>query len=125
MSFILVVDDEPIVREPIAAILRGAGHEVECAASGPEALSKLQTRVPALMLMDISMPGLDGLQVLQAVRGMNATEHLPVIFLTGAVDRKSILRAGRLGVNTYLLKSAFSTTELLIRVGVLLAGGPA
>jgi CheY-like chemotaxis protein len=119
MSLILLVDDAPIVREPIAAVLRAAGYEVECAASGTEALSKLQCRIPALMILDLSMPGMNGLLVLEVFRGTKSTRNIPVILLTGSADRKDILQASRLGVNNYLLKSAFTMSDLLSRVAAL------
>jgi CheY-like chemotaxis protein len=121
MSFILIVDDSPIVREPIAAALRSAGYETGCAASGTEALAKLQSRMPALMLLDVSMPGIDGLDLLRTLRDLIATQNLPVILLTGSSDRQLVLRAAELGVRDYMLKSAFSLDALISRVGARIA----
>jgi two-component system, OmpR family, response regulator ResD len=113
---ILVVDDMPIFREPIAASLRLSGYEAVCASDGNEAIAKLADRRPDLVLLDLAMPGMDGMNVLRRLRGDAATADLPVIMLTAAADKPRVIEAGKLGVHDYLLKSRFSLKDLLARV---------
>lgn len=124
MSMILIVDDMAVVREPIAATLRAYGYRTLCAASGEEALAAMQISRPDLVLLDLAMPGMDGMAVLRILRGQDRT--IPVIFLTASCDTAHVVEAARLGVRDYLTKSAFSLTELLPRVRKYLSPpGPA
>lgn len=113
---ILVVDDMAIFREPIAACLRLAGWETDCAADGKDGLSKARLHKPDLILLDMAMPGIDGLAFLRALRGDPNLKDVPVIALTAVTDKDYILQAKELGICEYLLKSRFRTPELLDRV---------
>ena len=77
---ILVVDDEPAIRDTMRMILEYDGHEVLTAGSGPEALSIAERESPDLAFLDIKMPGIDGLEVLSRLRGTNET--LPVVIVS-------------------------------------------
>ena len=116
MSTVLVVDDMPIFRDPIAASLRLAGYETACAADGASALAAARARRPDVILLDISMPVMDGFACLKELRAHPRLADVPVILLTAASDRKSIIEAGKFGVKDYLLKSRFSLADLLARV---------
>jgi CheY-like chemotaxis protein len=116
MSLVMVIDDMAIVREPIAASLREQGYRTVCAAEGREALATVRAETPDLILLDLSMPGMDGMDVLRAFRRENATARTPVILLTASADKQHVVEAARLGVRDYLLKSKFSFPELLVRV---------
>ena len=125
---VLVVDDMPIFREPIAASLRHGGYRAVCAADGHEALAALGAHRPAVVLLDVAMPGMDGISVLRAIRADAALAHTPVILLTAIAEKKFVIEAGKLGVHDYLLKSRFSLGELLARVAKYVTpagnGGP-
>ena len=116
MQTIMVVDDMAIFRDPIAASLRLAGYKTVCAADGKEALRLLPDAKPSAILLDLSMPVMDGLSFLGALRAMPSMRDVPVIVLTALAEKETILKAGRLGVHGYLLKSRFSLKELLERV---------
>lgn len=116
MSLIMVVDDMAVIREPIAAALRGKGYTTVCASEGKEALALVRRTPPALILLDVSMPGMDGLAVLRVLRSDPASVKVPVILLTASADKDHILQASKFGVRDYVLKSRFSFTELLARV---------
>ena len=116
MSFVLVVDDMALVRELLNAGLKGAGYETQCAADGHQALAATKARVPDLVLLDLSMPGMGGLAVLESLRATPATAKVPVILLTASGEKENIIKAARWGVQDYLLKSQFSLKELLSRV---------
>jgi CheY-like chemotaxis protein/HD-like signal output (HDOD) protein len=116
MSTILVVDDMAIFRDPIASTLQAAGYKTLKAAAGKEALVVIRTSRPDLVLLDVAMPGLDGLSVLKEMRGDPAIAAIPVIMLTALSDKAKVLQAASLGVRDYMLKSQFSLKELLQRV---------
>ncbi len=121
MTRVLVVDDMAICREPVAEALRAHGHVVICASSGDEALGLLREERPDAILLDVTMPGLDGLSVLRTIRRNPNTKSIPVILLTDKADKACVQSAAGIGVQGYLLKSQFSLTELLARVDSCLA----
>ena len=82
MYKILVADDEPDMRSLLSDLLEEAGHEVTEAENGQVAYQQIQQELPDLVLMDVLMPMMDGIQVLQRLRNDAATQSLPVILLT-------------------------------------------
>ena len=124
MSTILVVDDLPAIRVPIATVLRGEGHKVVCASNGVEALAAVREEVPDLILLDVLMPEMGGLEFLRHLRALPAARHVPVILLSAAEGEKDILKAAQYGVRGYMLKTHFSLRQLLARVTKDLAAAP-
>ncbi len=116
MKSIMVVDDMAVIREPIAAALRGAGYKAICASGAAEGLSLVRKQIPDLILLDLSMPKIDGMTMLRALRTLPSTAGIPVILLTASSDKQMILKAAKWGVRDYLLKSQFQLNELLERV---------
>ncbi len=127
MSMILVVDDMAVFREPIAATLRVQGFQTVSARDGVEALTAIGRRRPDLILLDIAMPGMDGLSFLRALRGDPQYKQIPVILLTAVAERDYVVQAAEYGVQDYLLKSHFKLEDMLLRVRRCLgmADGPA
>lgn len=113
---ILVVDDTSLCREAVADILRLRGFNVFCASDGKQALEMVKSRSPDLIILDVVMPGMDGIRVLSALRKDPRWRGLPVILLTDHAERDLVRAAVNLGVKSYLLKSAFTPSELLERV---------
>jgi two-component system response regulator AtoC len=93
MSMIMIVDDTALVREPIAATFRLAGHEALCAANGQEALAVLRKQTIDLVVLDLGMPVLDGLGMLRLQRAEPAIANIPVILLTEIADTLRIVSA--------------------------------
>ena len=116
MAKILIVDDMAVIREPIAGALAGAGHTVLCAAGGVEGLAMALAERPDLMLLDVNMPGMDGLACLAALRRHLTPAQLPVLLLTGDGDRNRVVQAAKLGAQGYLLKSQFTLPGLFARI---------
>ena len=117
---ILVVDDDPMVATTVQRVLRPEGYEVEVALGGAQALEQARAQRPDLVVLDLMMPGIDGLEVCRQLR----TEcSLPILMLTarsGTVDR---VRGLDTGADDYLVKP-FAYPELLARVRALLRRTP-
>lgn len=112
---ILVADDEPDVLELIEVNLKTAGYEVLTAADGSAALQKARAAVPDLILLDIMLPEMDGLEVCKALRRDAATASLPVIMLTARAAEIDRVLGLELGADDYITKP-FSPRELVLRV---------
>lgn len=82
----LVVDDDPLARELVRAILEGQGWEVEEAAGGVAALMLADANPPAVVILDVTMPGMDGYEVCRVLRQGSRTKLLPVVMLTASGD---------------------------------------
>ena len=117
---ILVVDDEDMMREAVVEILRGCGYDVEECGNGIEALERLKSSVPDLILCDVHMPELDGFGLLQELRKSPRTSDIPFVFLTGQADRPSQREGMTLGADDYITKP-FAIEELTQAVASRLA----
>ncbi len=113
---ILVVDDEPTISESIASRLRAEGFEVATAADGPGAVDARRTFQPDLVVLDVMLPGFDGLEV---CRRIHAESLIPVLMVTARADETDMLVGLGVGADDYLTKP-FSMRELVARVHVLL-----
>jgi CheY-like chemotaxis protein len=118
---ILVVDDTALFRDPLAASLRTAGYDAVCAANGEEALAAVAARRPDLILLDMSMPVMDGAGFLRALRARGDDGRIPVVVLSAASEQRVAFQAGALGAEDYLVKSRVSLAEMIGRVGDVLA----
>ena len=120
MTQILVIEDDPTQRMLTSAVLRSAGYEVAEAVDGMEGLRMAVQSAPDLMVCDVMMPGLNGYQVVDALKKEPALATVPVILLT-AMSNRSHMRIGMLsGADDYLFKP-FRATELRQSVAALLA----
>lgn len=120
MSRVLVVDDDPDVVTLVDYRLSRQGFEVESATDGQQALDALADRSVDLILLDIMMPGLSGLDVLERLRANESTARLPVILLTAKAQEEDVSRGFALGADDYITKP-FSLKELISRVNAVLA----
>jgi putative two-component system response regulator len=116
---ILVADDEQAARKLLRRVLEPAGYHVLEAATGREALAIAHERRPDLLVLDITMPDVDGVEVCQAIKSDPATNLTPVIHITGLTDRDQRLRALAAGSDEFVGKP-FDIEELLVRVRSLL-----
>ncbi|ATX78679.1 PAS/PAC sensor hybrid histidine kinase [Mariprofundus aestuarium] len=114
-SEILVVDDTPASLKLITETLRGEGYLVRPANSGELALSSATAKPPALILLDIRMPGMDGFEVIGKLKANEITRDVPVIFLSASVELESHLKGFDLGAVDFVTKP-FQRQELLARV---------
>lgn len=119
MAKILVIEDDPYILKLISQTLQKAGYEVVTATDGSDGLRKVKETAPQLVVLDVSLPGLDGYQVCHYLRSEPATVSLPIIMVT-AMSRPSDQRRGfENGADDYLPKP-FSLAELVTRVQSLL-----
>ncbi len=112
---LLVVEDDPAMLIALRDILEGEGYQVAIAANGKEALEILDGFHPALILSDISMPVMDGIELLKAVRSRSSGAAIPFIFLTARGTREDIFAGKSLGVDDYITKP-ITSRELLATV---------
>jgi CheY-like chemotaxis protein len=113
---ILLVEDNIIFRTGIAAYLKRAGYNVVVADNGLVALELLPHPVPALILLDIAMPVMDGHTFLQQLRSREAIARTPVLMMTAMSEQDAAARCEKLGIAGFLLKSRFSLAELAEKV---------
>ncbi len=102
MSRIVVVDDDPSVLEAFQQLLSDSGHRVETLTTGGEALSSCETQLPDLVITDLCMPGISGLELVRTVRGR--WPRLPVILMTGHGTMETAIEATRFGTFDDYLK---------------------
>jgi DNA-binding response OmpR family regulator len=119
MSRVLVVEDDKDIADLIAHYLQRAGHIVESLASGTAALARVRESAPDLLVLDLMLPGMDGLLVCQALRGDAATAAIPIIMLTARGEEAERIAGLELGADDYVTKP-FSPRELTARVAALL-----
>ena len=119
---ILIVDDEPDAIEMLAFNLRNSGYEVVTAEDGEEALKKAKQDNPDLMVLDLMIPEVDGLEVCKLLRRDPATAKLPIIMLTAKAAEIDRVLGLEIGADDYVTKP-FSPRELVLRVKKLLQRG--
>jgi two-component system alkaline phosphatase synthesis response regulator PhoP len=119
---VTVVDDNPDIITIVKTILEGKGYHVLSASSGQELLNLLESQKPDLIILDIMMPEMDGLQVLTHLKGSADTASIPVILLTAKVQYEDVLGGYKLGADYYITKP-FTSTQLVNGINLLLGEG--
>jgi CheY-like chemotaxis protein len=114
-SSILIADDDASNREVLSYYLRRQGYDVVAVADGELALAAIAGRRFAVVLLDVVMPGLDGLEALRRIRGTHSASELPVILFTGLDAPDALDAAGELGANAWLAKP-YQLADLLAAV---------
>jgi CheY-like chemotaxis protein len=107
---ILLIEDSRFIRSAIERVLVKAGHSVTGVADGPAGLQAAHASPPALILLDMMLPGMDGTGVLKALKENAATAHIPVIVLTG-LSQKNEARLKTAGAAAYIQKSAIDFSQ--------------
>ena len=119
---ILVVDDESDVNDMLVLNLRAAGFQVISVADGAAALAKARSDLPSLILLDLMLPEMSGLEVCKVLKSEPATRHIPVIMLTSKAEEVDKIVGLELGADDYVTKP-FSPRELILRVNRSLRRG--
>src|SRR5439155_11993926 len=116
---ILIVEDDQDIAQLVARYLDKAGYTTEILASGREALRTIAARAPDLLVLDLMLPHVDGLEICRAVRTNEKTAAIPIIMLTARVEESDRIVGLELGADDYIAKP-FSPNELVARVRALL-----
>lgn len=117
---ILLVEDDVFVSDIYQTKLTHDGFAVVAARNGLEAIKILETEVPDLILLDIIMPYVDGMEVLKKIKGDDRLKKIPVILLTNLSEKEKIDKALEIGADDYLIKSHFTPSEVMEKINALL-----
>ena len=120
---LLVADDEPNIVISLEYLMKREGYDVLVATDGNQALEAIQREQPALVLLDVMMPGKTGFEVCQAVRADPALDGVRILMLTAKGRETDVSKGLALGANAYMTKP-FSTRELVQKVAELLEAAP-
>jgi len=120
MGNILIIDDEPQVRQSFEKILSGEGYAIRTASSGESALSLVKAEMPDLVIMDVRLPGMNGLEAFRAIHEIDP--KLPVIIMTAFGTTETAIEATKLGAFEYVLKP-FDIPDLLVLIEQALEAG--
>ena len=107
---ILIIDDEPEICKMVTEFLFDAGYASSYATNGPDGLAMIKKDLPSLVLLDISMPGMDGIEVMRQIHELSS--DLPVVILTGHQDPEMVKKLGALGAREFLTKPIHLETLL-------------
>jgi DNA-binding response OmpR family regulator len=116
---VLVVEDDPDIAELVIRYLEKAGYATEHMSSGRDALDRIGTRPPDLLVLDLMLPHVDGLEICRVVRANDKTAAIPIIVLTARAEESDRIVGLEIGADDYLAKP-FSPNELIARVRALL-----
>ena len=116
---ILVVDDEEDILELLRFNLSREGYQISCAASGEDALSLVRSEIPDLIVLDLMLPGMDGLEVTRRLKNNLSTKDIPIVMLTAKGEEADIVTGLELGADDYITKP-FSPRILVARVRAVL-----
>ena len=116
---ILIVDDEQDILELVRYNLSKEGYQTVCAATGEEAIKINSEQRPDLIVLDLMLPGIDGLEVTKHIRNTNEEENTPIVMLTAKGEEADVVTGLELGANDYISKP-FSPRELIARIRAIL-----
>ena len=116
MMHLLVVDDHSDIRLIYSRILRDAGYEVHAARDGSEAMEDVEKSPPALILLDVFMPIMNGVEFLEYLRQRSAHSDIPVVLMSAVPDNPEVTYARELGVSKFLRKGDFDLGTLVATV---------
>jgi putative two-component system response regulator len=119
MPKILLADDDPVLLKYLSAVLEKCDYHYITATNGIEVIEKVKTDSPDLILLDVMMPEMDGLEVCKKLKGDTFTHHIPIILMTGSIDRELRIKGLSAGANDFLTKP-IDRPELIARIGNLL-----
>jgi two-component system phosphate regulon response regulator PhoB len=119
MERVLIVDDDPDILRLVSYNLKQAGFETITTATGREALEAIQQRLPDLIILDVMLPDVDGLEVCRTVRSQEGSRRIPILMLTARGEEIDRVVGFELGADDYVMKP-FSTRELVLRVKSIL-----
>jgi DNA-binding response OmpR family regulator len=120
---ILLVEDEAFIRDLYQRQLTKEGYEVAVAADGQEGINQLKNQIFDLLLLDIMLPGMNGLQVLREFKTQNPNSRMITILLTNLGQEEVIKEGFELGAQAYLIKASYTPEQVVAEVKTALSGG--
>jgi two-component system, OmpR family, alkaline phosphatase synthesis response regulator PhoP len=123
MQRIVAIEDEADILEVVAYNLKREGFEVSCMRDGEEGLTDIRRRQPDLVLLDLMLPGIDGLEICRQLKSDSFTKIIPIVMLTAKGEESDIVLGLGMGADDYITKP-FSPKELVARVKAVLRRGP-
>ncbi|HKQ62491.1 MAG TPA: response regulator [Candidatus Polarisedimenticolaceae bacterium] len=120
---VVVIEDESDILEVLRHWLAREGAEVLCSSDGAEGLQRVQSRLPSLVLLDLMLPGLDGLEICRRLKSSPLTRAIPILMVSAKGEESDVVLGLELGADDYLTKP-FSPKELVARVRAVLRRGP-
>ncbi|OGI27600.1 MAG: hypothetical protein A2359_04730 [Candidatus Moranbacteria bacterium RIFOXYB1_FULL_43_19] len=117
---VLIVEDDNFVAEVYSTKLLEMGHEVRIAQNGEDGLKMVAEERPDLILLDIIMPVMGGIEMLEEIKKKNEWKQIPVILLTNVGEKESVQKVRSLGVQDYLIKSHFTPAEVIEKIEAIL-----
>ncbi len=117
---IMVVDDEPEIVTVVRLMLEQKGFNVRCAYNGQQVFADLEEQKPDLIILDVMMPEMDGLEVLRRLKGAPETSSIPVVMLTALEQYENVLTGYKAGADHYITKP-FTRTQLMTGINRLLS----
>jgi CheY-like chemotaxis protein len=112
MASVLIIEDDADSRDALAIFLRRKGHHVESAANGTEGVAAVALHAPDVIVLDMFMPGVDGLMVLKSLRSYMGQRSLPVVVMTALPEGRLAARAREVGVSAILAKGTASLDDV-------------
>ena len=120
---ILIVDDDVFLLDMYSLKFKEAGFQVEIAQNGEEAIKKIKEAGPRVILLDIVMPKMDGLETLRQIKKDKIAEGAKIVVLTNLGQKEDIEKGLKLGADDYIVKAHFTPTEVLNKVKTILGNG--
>jgi two-component system phosphate regulon response regulator PhoB/two-component system alkaline phosphatase synthesis response regulator PhoP len=118
-GLVAIVDDEPDIRELVSVQVTKAGFKTKAFAEGKSFLKYIETTVPDVVILDLMLPDIDGIEICKKIKANQRTQHLPVIMLTARVEETDKIIGLELGADDYMTKP-FSPKELVARIKAVL-----
>jgi CheY-like chemotaxis protein len=119
---ILIVEDDPLMSRLYSKVFSIEGYEVRSAPDGEEGLTQVHKEVPTIILLDVMMPKMNGLQLLEKIKADPATKKIPVIMLTNLAGQADAEKAIAMGAIKYIVKSEYEPKQIVAMVKEILAG---
>jgi DNA-binding response OmpR family regulator len=120
MAKILLIEDDPFLSEIYVIKFQEAGFEISLAEDGALGLAKIKEGMPDLVLLDIVMPNMDGLELLRTIKNDKSIRNIPVVILSNLGEQEDIKRGLELGAEFYIVKAHYTPTEVVARVKAII-----
>ena len=119
---VLIVEDDPLISRMYERVFKFEGFEVDMARDGEEGLEKLKRNIPKMILLDIMMPKMTGIDVLRALKANPTTKDIPVVVLTNLSGQADAEKAIELGAVKFIVKSKYKPNQIVKQIKEILAG---